>query len=119
MAPGTLAMNERSIASRASRSMRARWRRRAIEAEGTRARRPASDRVASLGWRAMEIEGNGALVVGGASGLGAATARRLRAQGAALTIADVNAEKGEALADELGVAFVAGDVREEDQVQEA
>jgi NAD(P)-dependent dehydrogenase (short-subunit alcohol dehydrogenase family) len=46
-------------------------------------------------------------------------ARRLRAQGAALTIADVNAEKGEALADELGVAFVACDVREEDQVQAA
>jgi NAD(P)-dependent dehydrogenase (short-subunit alcohol dehydrogenase family) len=67
----------------------------------------------------MDIEGNGALVVGGASGLGEATARRLRAQGAALTIADVNAEKGEALADELGVAFVACDVREEDQVQAA
>jgi NAD(P)-dependent dehydrogenase (short-subunit alcohol dehydrogenase family) len=67
----------------------------------------------------MEIEGNGALVVGGASGLGEATARRLRAQGAALTIADVNVEKGEALAHELGVAFVACDVREEDQVQAA
>jgi NAD(P)-dependent dehydrogenase (short-subunit alcohol dehydrogenase family) len=67
----------------------------------------------------MDIEGNGALVVGGASGLGEATARRLRAQGAALTIADVNVEKGEALADELGVAFAACDVREEDQVQGA
>jgi len=67
----------------------------------------------------MDIEGNGALVVGGASGLGEATSRRLRAQGAALTIADINAEKGEALADELGVAFVACDVREEDQVQAA
>src|SRR4029079_13411832 len=55
-----------------------------------------------LGWRAMDIEGNGALVVGGASGLGEATARRLHAQGAALTIADVNAKKGQALADELG-----------------
>ena len=50
----------------------------------------------------MDIEGSGALVVGGASGLGEATARRLHAQGAALTIADVNAEKGQALADELG-----------------
>ena len=65
----------------------------------------------------MEIEGNGALVVGGASGLGEATARRLHAQGAALTIADVNAEKGQALADELGAAFAACDVREEDQVR--
>ena len=83
------------------------------------ATRRAGVRVASLGWRAMDIEGNGALVVGGASGLGEATARRLHAQGAALTIADVNAEKGEALADELGVAFVACDVREEDQVQAA
>jgi len=67
----------------------------------------------------MDIEGSGALVVGGASGLGEATARRLRAQGAALTIADVNAEKGEALAEELGIAFAACDVREEDEVQAA
>ncbi len=67
----------------------------------------------------MDIEGSGALVVGGASGLGEATARRLHAQGAALTIADINAEKGEALAGELGAAFVACDVREEDQVQAA
>jgi NAD(P)-dependent dehydrogenase (short-subunit alcohol dehydrogenase family) len=67
----------------------------------------------------MDIEGSGALVVGGASGLGEATARRLHAQGAALTIADVNAEKGQALADELGADFAACDVREEDQVQAA
>ena len=67
----------------------------------------------------MDIEGSGALVVGGASGLGEATARRLHAQGAAVTIADVNAEKGQALADELGAAFAACDVREEDQVQAA
>jgi NAD(P)-dependent dehydrogenase (short-subunit alcohol dehydrogenase family) len=67
----------------------------------------------------MDIESNGALVVGGASGLGEATARRLRAQGAAVTIADVNTEKGEALADALGVPFVACDVREEEQVQAA
>ena len=67
----------------------------------------------------MQIEGSGALVVGGASGLGEATARRLHGQGAAVTIADVNVEKGEALAAELGAAFVACDVREEDQVQAA
>ena len=67
----------------------------------------------------MDIEGSGALVVGGASGLGEATARRLHAQGAALTIADVNEEKGQALADELGAGFAACDVREEDQVQAA
>jgi NAD(P)-dependent dehydrogenase (short-subunit alcohol dehydrogenase family) len=64
----------------------------------------------------MDIEGSGALVAGGASGLGEATARRLAGSGAAVTIADVNVEKGEALAAELGAAFVACDVREEDQV---
>ena len=67
----------------------------------------------------MNIEGSGALVAGGASGLGEATARRLHARGAAVTIADVNAEKGQALADELGVRFVSCDVREEDQVRAA
>jgi NAD(P)-dependent dehydrogenase (short-subunit alcohol dehydrogenase family) len=67
----------------------------------------------------MDIEGSGALIVGGASGLGEATARRLHGQGAAVTIADVNAEKGEALAAELGAGFVACDVREEEQVQAA
>jgi NAD(P)-dependent dehydrogenase (short-subunit alcohol dehydrogenase family) len=67
----------------------------------------------------MEIEGSGALVVGGASGLGEATARRLSALGATLTIADINAERGEALADELGAGFAACDVREEEQVAAA
>jgi NAD(P)-dependent dehydrogenase (short-subunit alcohol dehydrogenase family) len=67
----------------------------------------------------MEIFGSGALVVGGASGLGEATARRLAELGAVLTIADVNAEKGQAIADELGAAFVAVDVRQEEQVQAA
>ena len=67
----------------------------------------------------MHIDGSGALVAGGASGLGEATARRLHERGAVVTIADVNAEKGQALADELGVRFVACDVREEDQVQAA
>ena len=50
----------------------------------------------------MKIEGSSAIVVGGASGLGEATARRLHAQGAVVTVADVNAEKGAALASELG-----------------
>jgi 3-hydroxyacyl-CoA dehydrogenase/3-hydroxy-2-methylbutyryl-CoA dehydrogenase len=67
----------------------------------------------------MRIEGSGALVAGGASGLGAATARRLHADGARLTIADLNAEKGEALASELGARFVACDVTDAEQVQAA
>ncbi len=67
----------------------------------------------------MRIEGSSAIVVGGASGLGEATARRLRDQGAIVTIADLNADKGASLASELSVEFVACDVREEDQVQAA
>jgi NAD(P)-dependent dehydrogenase (short-subunit alcohol dehydrogenase family) len=67
----------------------------------------------------MRIEGSAALVTGGASGLGEATVRALHARGAVVTIADVNAEKGRALASELGVEFVACDVREEAQVQAA
>jgi len=67
----------------------------------------------------MRIEGSGALVVGGASGLGQATVRALRERGAIVTIADVNAEKGAALAAELGIEFVTCDVREESQVQAA
>jgi 3-hydroxyacyl-CoA dehydrogenase / 3-hydroxy-2-methylbutyryl-CoA dehydrogenase len=69
----------------------------------------------------MRIEGAGALVIGGASGLGEATTRRLHAEGAKVTIADVNAEKGDALAGELGegVRFVAADVTRADEVQAA
>jgi 3-hydroxyacyl-CoA dehydrogenase/3-hydroxy-2-methylbutyryl-CoA dehydrogenase len=69
----------------------------------------------------MRVEGNSALVVGGASGLGEATARRLHADGASVVIADLNAEKGEALAAELGerADFVAANVLEADQVQAA
>jgi len=65
------------------------------------------------------LEGSSAIVVGGASGLGEATVRRLNETGAAVTIADVNEDRGKALATELGIEFVACDVREEDQVQAA
>ena len=57
--------------------------------------------------------------MGGASGLGEATVRALHERGATVTIADVNAEKGAALGSELGLEFVACDVREEGQVQAA
>jgi 3-hydroxyacyl-CoA dehydrogenase/3-hydroxy-2-methylbutyryl-CoA dehydrogenase len=67
----------------------------------------------------MLIEGARALVCGGASGLGAATARRLQAGGAHVTIADVNTERGEALAAELGGAFVTCDVTDPAQVEAA
>jgi len=67
----------------------------------------------------MRIENAGALVSGGASGLGEATARRLAGQGAAVTVADVNEEKGAALAGEIGAEFVRADVTIEDEVQSA
>jgi NAD(P)-dependent dehydrogenase (short-subunit alcohol dehydrogenase family) len=67
----------------------------------------------------VNIEGSAALVTGGASGLGEATVRELHARGAIVTIADVNADKGRALAADLGAEFVACDVREETQVQAA
>jgi len=69
----------------------------------------------------MRIEGASALVAGGASGLGAATARRLHAAGAAVTIADLDGERGEALAAELGdrASFTACDVTRPEQVETA
>jgi NAD(P)-dependent dehydrogenase (short-subunit alcohol dehydrogenase family) len=62
-----------------------------------------------------------AIVSGGASGLGEAVARRLHADGLAVTIADLNEEKGTALVDELGgeAQFVSTDVTDEDQVAAA
>jgi NAD(P)-dependent dehydrogenase (short-subunit alcohol dehydrogenase family) len=67
----------------------------------------------------MELNGIGALVAGGASGLGEATARELAARGARVTIADLNEERGAALAGELGGGFVATDVTDEGQVEAA
>src|SRR3712207_3047952 len=67
----------------------------------------------------MRIDGSGALVVGGASGLGEATARALAERGASVVVADVNEEKGEALAGEIGARFVKADVTNEDEVQAA
>ena len=69
----------------------------------------------------MNLEGAGAIVAGGASGLGAATARLLAQNGARVAIADLNEEAGQALAQELGggaVAFKA-DVTNENEVQAA
>jgi NAD(P)-dependent dehydrogenase (short-subunit alcohol dehydrogenase family) len=67
----------------------------------------------------MELNGIGALVAGGASGLGEATARELAARGARVTVADLNEERGAALAAEIGGAFAAADVTDEAQVQAA
>ena len=67
----------------------------------------------------MDLNGQGALVAGGASGLGEATARELVARGASVTIADLNAERGEALAAELNGRFVEADVTDEAAVSAA
>lgn len=53
----------------------------------------------------MDISSTSAIVTGGASGLGAAVARRLAFEGAKVAIFDLNAEKGEALAAEIGGLF--------------
>ena len=64
----------------------------------------------------MELNGISAIVTGGASGLGEATARQLAARGAKVVIADMNAEKGNALAGEIGGKFVTVDVTNTEQV---
>lgn len=67
----------------------------------------------------MQIDGLAALVTGGASGLGAATARALAEAGAKLTLIDLNEEQGQALAAELDGQFVRADVTDEGQVRAA
>lgn len=69
----------------------------------------------------MDLENVGAIVSGGASGLGEATVRRLHDAGAAVLIADLNADKGEALAAELGdrARFAEANMAEEASVQGA
>jgi 3-hydroxyacyl-CoA dehydrogenase / 3-hydroxy-2-methylbutyryl-CoA dehydrogenase len=69
----------------------------------------------------VKIDGASALVAGGASGLGAATSRALHEAGARVVIADLNAEKGEALAAELGerASFLEANVMEPEPVQAA
>jgi NAD(P)-dependent dehydrogenase (short-subunit alcohol dehydrogenase family) len=59
-----------------------------------------------------------AVITGGASGLGAATARRLASRGVKVALFDLNAELGEALAHELGGVFCRVDVTSEEQVEQ-
>lgn len=67
----------------------------------------------------MNIDNMAAIVTGGASGLGAGTAERLAAQGAKVTIFDLNPELGEAKAKEIGGHFVAVNVVDEAAVAAA
>ncbi|HEV3211774.1 MAG TPA: SDR family NAD(P)-dependent oxidoreductase [Acidimicrobiales bacterium] len=63
----------------------------------------------------MELTNTSAVITGGASGLGESTARLLAKRGVRVLLADLNAEKGEALATELGGAFSSCDVTDTDQ----
>jgi NAD(P)-dependent dehydrogenase (short-subunit alcohol dehydrogenase family) len=69
----------------------------------------------------MQVAGIGALITGGASGLGAATARRLAGLGARVVLADLNRVAGEALANELGEGsrFVETDVADDSSMRQA
>jgi 3-hydroxyacyl-CoA dehydrogenase/3-hydroxy-2-methylbutyryl-CoA dehydrogenase len=69
----------------------------------------------------VRIEGSSALVAGGASGLGAATARLLHERGARVVIADLSEERGRDVAAELGdpARFVATDVTDSGSVERA
>jgi NAD(P)-dependent dehydrogenase (short-subunit alcohol dehydrogenase family) len=70
---------------------------------------------------AVQIKGSTFLVTGGASGLGAATVRRLAASGASVVIADLQRDAGAALAAETGelAIFISTDVTDESQVSNA
>ena len=64
----------------------------------------------------MQFKGSTAIVTGGASGLGAATAEALHAAGSRVALWDMNADKGEALAKKLGGVFCAVNVADEASV---
>jgi NAD(P)-dependent dehydrogenase (short-subunit alcohol dehydrogenase family) len=67
----------------------------------------------------MDIAGKVFIVTGSASGLGEGTARMLAKEGGKVVIADVQVEKGQALAKEIGGAFVKCDVTQEADAQAA
>ena len=69
----------------------------------------------------MEINGSSAIITGGASGLGEATARKLAAEGVRVTVFDRNEERGKEVVAEIGANanFVGGDVTEPDDCQKA
>ncbi|MGQ2915520.1 SDR family NAD(P)-dependent oxidoreductase [Microbacterium aurantiacum] len=67
----------------------------------------------------MDLTSAAALVTGGASGLGLATARRLIAAGAAVTLVDLPGSRGSDVAAEIGASFAAADVTDPEQVAAA
>ncbi len=69
--------------------------------------------------RRMDINGASAIVTGGASGIGAAAARQLAARGAHVVVADLQVERGQALAEEIGGVFAHVDVTRTDDITAA
>lgn len=67
----------------------------------------------------MQIDGISALVTGGASGLGLATARQLIAGGAKVVIVDLPSSNGQEVAREIGAVFASADVTEASAVRSA
>ena len=67
----------------------------------------------------MDLNGSSAIVTGAASGIGAAVARQLAAKGATVVVADLQADKGEALAAEINGVFARVDVTDTDQIRAA
>src|SRR5215472_12885537 len=76
-------------------------------------------RVASKYAPAMDLTGTAAIISGGASGLGEAAARALAAAGSTVVIADLNADRGQAVAAEVGGKFAQTDVCDEASVAAA
>jgi NAD(P)-dependent dehydrogenase (short-subunit alcohol dehydrogenase family) len=64
------------------------------------------------------LQGRVAVITGGGSGIGLATARRFRDEGARVVVVDVDEDAGKAAADEVGGEFVAVDVTDEEGVRD-
>ncbi|WP_235736564.1 SDR family NAD(P)-dependent oxidoreductase [Nocardioides alcanivorans] len=65
-----------------------------------------------------KLDGRVAVITGGGDGIGAGIARKYAAEGATVLIAEINAENGQAVAEEIGGRFVQVDVTQRDQVEE-